>query len=209
MAAPHAQRLAPRHTMLIVAVGMAFAVLLGVLLAGGRRPHGADAAFAHAVTDLFDGQQPLLRLLATPTEPWILVAVVTTAALGCGLQRRWSAVVLVTVGPSVAIAVNTWLLKPLFDRHYGQHLAYPSGHAVALVAVLTAVLLLARPGTARCIVAVLSGLLVVAAAVGLVGLRYHYLTDVVGALGYAIATVLALDVVIDRHRNRVSVGPVP
>ncbi|GAB3478609.1 phosphatase PAP2 family protein [Amycolatopsis cihanbeyliensis] len=169
-------------------------VLLGVPHAGDTGPDALDAAVATAVHSAFAGQDALLRLLVLPTQPAVLLGVLGVLAVTCVLQRRRTGLALVLLGPALAVAVNTWLLKPLFGRYYDDHLAYPSGHTVSLVAVLTVLALLARPRTATRLVILLGCLLLTAAGIGMIGLRYHYLTDILGGAACAVAVVLALAV---------------
>nr|WP_244969745.1 phosphatase PAP2 family protein [Nocardia cerradoensis] len=91
----------------------------------------------------------------------------------------------------MVVAINTWALKPLWDRHLQHYLAYPSGHTVQFVAIATGVLLVAATVRWRIVIGVLAALALAAVAVGMVGRGYHYPTDVVGGTAFAIAAVTA------------------
>ncbi|SFK04575.1 PAP2 superfamily protein [Amycolatopsis sacchari] len=134
----------------------------------------------------------LLSLFLRPTEPYVLIPLVALAVAVSALRRDRAAVLLCLAGPTVPLALNTWLLKPLFDHHIGSYLAYPSGHTVGLVSVLTVLVLLARPGTARAVTVSAAAVVTVAAGFGLVGSGYHYPLDVVGGTCFAVACVLTL-----------------
>ncbi len=166
----------------------AFALALGVAVAGQRSPTGFDAAFESGVDGTFGGAW-VLTLLVAPTEPWAVLTVLAAVA-GFGLARgRPEVVVLAVAGPALAVSVNTWVLKPAFGRYYDDHLAYPSGHTVSLVAAVTVVALLVRLRRARLLTVVCGTLLTGCAAVGMAGLDYHYVTDVAGGAATAVSLV--------------------
>ncbi|QWF76842.1 phosphatase PAP2 family protein [Amycolatopsis sp. CA-230715] len=166
-------------------------VALGIPFAGGTAPGAVDRAFQDWVAGAFDGQAELLRLFVVATQPYVLVPVLAVVAIACALARRGPELAVALAGPAIAIALNTWVLKPLFDRHNGGTYAYPSGHTVSLVSTLVVLVIVARPGAATALTAALGALLVPFAAVGMVGLGFHYLTDVVGGTLFAVAFVLA------------------
>nr|WP_166640412.1 phosphatase PAP2 family protein [Amycolatopsis sp. SID8362] len=159
------------------------ALLLGLPFAGGTAPGAVDATAAGAVAHLSPG---VVRALVLPTEPYVVLALGVLAVVLClRAGRRLEAALAVGV-PVLAILLTSWLLKPLYDRWKNGTLVYPSGHTVSLVAVLTVLVLVTR----KAVVAVLSALALLAAAAGLVGMGYHYLTDVVGGTLFAVSVVL-------------------
>jgi membrane-associated phospholipid phosphatase len=159
------------------------ALLLGLPFAGGTAPGAVDAAADRAVAHLSPG---VLRALVLPTEPYVVLALGLLAVVLClRAGWRWEAGLALAV-PVLAILLTGWLLKPLYDRWKNGTLVYPSGHTVSLVAVLTVLVLVTR----RVVVAVLAAVALLAATAGLVGLGYHYLTDVVGGTLFAVAVVL-------------------
>lgn len=161
---------------------------VGLPVAGERGPSGVDDAAWFLVDDWPPG---VLRALVLPTEPYVLLPVAALLIGWClRVSRPWDAV-FVALAPAVAVAANTWLLKPLFDRWKGDGLVYPSGHTVGLVATLVVVFVLVG-GAARTGVAVVGVVLLTAAAIGMVGLGYHYLTDIVGGACFAVVVVLAV-----------------
>ncbi|GAA1945021.1 phosphatase PAP2 family protein [Amycolatopsis minnesotensis] len=166
-------------------------VALGIPFAGGTGPGGFDRVFEGWVATVFGGQAELLRLFVVATQPYVLIPVLAVVAIACGLARRGPELAVTLAGPAIAVALNTWVLKPLFDRHNGGAYAYPSGHTVSLVSTLAVLVIVARPGAATWLTAALAVLLVPFAAVGMVGLGFHYLTDVIGGTLFAIAFVLA------------------
>jgi membrane-associated phospholipid phosphatase len=123
-------------------------------------------------------------------EPYVVLPVSALLAAWCLRRGRpWDAL-FVVLAPSVAVAVNTWVLKPLFDRWKGDILVYPSGHTVSMVATLVVVFVLTDHRT-RAIVVAAGALLLVGAALGMVGLGYHYATDIPGGATFAVSAVLA------------------
>jgi membrane-associated phospholipid phosphatase len=159
------------------------ALLLGLPFAGGTAPGSVDRAAAGAVAHLSPG---VLRVLVFPTEPYVVLALGLFAVALCLRAGRRVDAGLALAAPLLAILLTSWLLKPLYDRWKNNILVYPSGHTVSLVAVLTVLVLVTR----RTIVVVLGALALVAATAGLIGLGYHYLTDVAGGTLFAVAVVL-------------------
>ncbi|MFJ1764491.1 phosphatase PAP2 family protein [Amycolatopsis sp. NPDC088138] len=159
------------------------ALLLGLPFAGGTTPGALDSAAAAAVAHLGPGAAQVLVLT---TEPYVVVTLGVVAIFLCLRAGRRLEAALAVAGPVLAILLNTWLLKPVYDRWKNDTLVYPSGHTVGLVSVLTVLVLVTR----RTYVVVLSALALLAAAAGLVGMGYHYLTDVVGGTLFAVAVVL-------------------
>lgn len=159
------------------------ALLLGLPFAGGTAPGALDSAAAGVVAHLSPG---VLRVLVFPTEPVVVIALGLLAAALCLRAGQRLEAGLALAVPLLAILLTTWLLKPLYDRWKNGTLVYPSGHTVSLAAVLTVLVLVTR----RVAVLVLAAVALLASAAGLVGLGYHYLTDVVGGTLFSVAVVL-------------------
>lgn len=189
---------------LVAATCAVLMVVLGLLVSGVGLS-GPDAVADEWVRRTFG--EDLLRLLVLPTEAYVLIPVAVLTAALCLLGRRKPEAALTIVGPLIAILANTWVLKPLFGRWKNTWLAYPSGHTVALVAVLTVLVLLARPGVATAVIAIVGAVVLGGVTIGMIGLGYHYLTDVVGGTLFAIAVVCGTRVLLSwAVRRRV---PVP
>ncbi|HEY3709685.1 MAG TPA: phosphatase PAP2 family protein [Amycolatopsis sp.] len=187
-----------RRILTVVAVACALATLvLGLVFAGGRSPSALDSAAASDVSGLGHG---LLDALVLPTEPYVLLPAIAVIAGICLYRRRRGDALLAVAGPAVAVALNTWVLKPLFDRWKDGTLVYPSGHTVSLVTVLVVLVLFARWKLAAIVLGVV---LLGCATVGMIGLGYHYLTDIAGGTFFATAVVTGLRAVTPRR------APVP
>jgi len=187
-----------RRILTVVAVACALATLvLGLVFAGGRSPSALDSAAASDVSGLGHG---LLDALVLPTEPYVLLPAIAVIAGICLYRRRRGDALLAVAGPAVAVALNTWVLKPLFDRWKDGTLVYPSGHTVSLVTVLVVLVLFARWKAAAIMLGVV---LLGCATVGMIGLGYHYLTDIAGGTFFATAVVTGLRAVTPRR------APVP
>ncbi len=84
------------------------------------------------------------------------------------------------------------MAKPLVDRRFGGVLSYPSGNVADVTAVATS-WVLAVPTRLRRLVAALALGLVIAMAVAVVGLRWHYPTDAVGGALFGSGLVVGID----------------
>jgi membrane-associated phospholipid phosphatase len=140
----------------------------------------------------------------------VAVALVVLAATAFAV-RGPRGLALALVGPLLAMAMTSLVLKPLVDRTRSGELAFPSGHttAIASMAVAAGTLLLGWTIVSRLLRysgAVALALLVVAVGASMVGRGYHYPTDTLGGVGVALAVVLlvalAADVTGDRARSR-------
>jgi membrane-associated phospholipid phosphatase len=176
--------------------------VLGLYYAGDSGPRAFDTSINNLVDAPLGGHLELLRFLVLPTQPYVLVPVIVLTVIACLVGGRRADAALAAVGPAVAVSVNTWGLKPLFDRQHDGYLAYPSGHTVALVSTLAVLTLLARPGAATGIVIAAGVLLLSAAGIGMIGLGFHYFTDIVGGVCFAVAVVFALRLAISRFSTR-------
>lgn len=178
------------------------ALVLGLQFVGDHGPSAVDDA-ARSVVDGWP--RWVLRVLVAPTEPYVLLPVLVAVAAWCvRASRRWDAAFAVAA-PVIAVVLNTWVCKPLFDRWKNDTLVYPSGHTVSMVATIAVVWFLVG-GRARTITVVVGALLLVGVTLGMMGLGYHYATDVVGGAAFAVCVVLVVRRLIPGDR-RASVGP--
>ncbi|MFD6397012.1 phosphatase PAP2 family protein [Nocardia sp. NPDC060249] len=134
----------------------------------------------------------LAQVLVVPSNAPVVVALLLAACAWFALHRQWWQAVTMLVVPEVALAVNTWLLKPLWDRQLDDHLAYPSGHTVHMVAVATTFACLVAGLRARIAVATLTVLALLAITPAMAELGYHHPTDVLGGAAAAAAMAIGL-----------------
>ena len=210
-------------------------VVLGVLFAGQGTADAFDRAVDSPVITWLASRPGLALRLAYPATLVPAGGASLIATLVC-LARGWlRGAALALLAVPVSSGLNDAFLKHLFHRTYLGALTYPSGHAAAASALamsLTILLLLApRPATQppdpdtqppdpdtqpqrsrltavlRWAIPAVAWLAVVVVAVGVMGLRWHYLTDTIGGAALGTGTACALALLIDlswprsgRHR---------
>ena len=157
----------------------------------GGGPTTFDSAIGDRVHEGLDARRGVYDALVVPSNAYIVLPLLLIGVLYCLRRRDWWGAGFLVVVPELVVAINTWALKPLWDRHLQHYLAYPSGHTVQFVAIATGVLLVAATVRWRIVIGVLAALALAAVAVGMVGRGYHYPTDVVGGAAFAIAAVTA------------------
>jgi undecaprenyl-diphosphatase len=158
----------------------------------GGGPTEVDSDLAAPIHSALDSHRGVYRALVIPSNGYILIPLLLAAACWFAYRGQWWRAATMVVVPELAVAINSWLLKPLWDRPLHDYLAYPSGHTVHLVAVGTAFVLLTDVARARTSALVLGALALLGAAIGMIGLGYHLPTDILGGAAAAIAMVIAL-----------------
>ncbi|MGY0498764.1 phosphatase PAP2 family protein [Nocardia sp. FBN12] len=144
----------------------------------------------------------LAHVLVAPSNAPVVVALLLAACAWFALRHQWWQAVTMLVVPEIALSVNTWLLKPLWDRQLDDHLAYPSGHTVHMVAVATTFACLVAQLRTRIVVATLTVLALIAITPGMAELGYHHPTDVLGGAAAAASMSIALCWLSDALRAR-------
>lgn len=142
----------------------------------------------------------LAEVLVAPSNAPVVVALLLAACAWFAFRRQWWQAVTMLVVPEIALTVNTWLLKPLWDRQLHDFLAYPSGHTVHMVAVATTFACLIANRAARIAVVALTVLALIAITPGMVELGYHRPTDVLGGAAAAAAMSIGLCWISDAVR---------
>ncbi len=197
--------LARRGLAVVFVIGAVLATAaLGVRYGHTRTPGRFDRHLDAAIQRRVDGHPHLvLRIIDLADPGSILVICALLCALFLLLNRTRLAV-LAVVGPGLAGGLVDLVLKPLFNRHLGTMLSFPSGHTAATASLaLVAICAMVGPGRLQWPL-VVRWLIVVAAtasvpiiAIALVDGGYHYATDTIGGLFVAIACVLSVALVID------------
>jgi len=152
----------------------------------------------------------LISLADPPQAAILLVALAGAAALA----RRWSGVMLLLGGTLTAVVISEVILKPLVGRLRYGHLTFPSGHATAMAAIATAILLIgaqrSRGGALRLCASLVAIVVAASVAIALVAQHVHYVTDTVAGCCVAVVVVLTmalgLDFLAPRIRSRYWAG---
>jgi membrane-associated phospholipid phosphatase len=189
-------------------LGWAEMLVLGVHFAGQHTPDRFDAAMAGAAYRFIGQRSVLANILVSPSDGPTVYAVIALVLLFGLFARAWTVAALAVIGPGLAIAITEVLLKPAFGRTFPRGgLSYPSGHTVSSVAALTVALMvgltLLRTRRARLIAGAVYAVLVIMLTIGLVAMRYHYLTDIFGGYGMALGVVLPIAVLLSWWSERV------
>lgn len=177
----------------------ALAGTLAVVGLGAAAGAGTTAADTW-IAERLGGPSPLWDTLSLSTHPLAVVAVIA-AVVAVTAREHPRVAVLAAAGPALAVLLNTVLLKPAFGRVINDHLAYPSGHTTALASVLAVLVVVTGPRLLAVAVPLL-----LAAGAAIVGMGYHYATDVLGAALWAFAVVTFLWGTLTRLPPR---GPAP
>ncbi|MEV6772322.1 phosphatase PAP2 family protein [Nocardia sp. NPDC051030] len=171
-------------------------------------PTGLDRSLGEHIHSSVGGHTWVYRVLVFPSNWYVVVPLLLVAAGWFAYQRQWWQAGFMIVAPELAISVNSLVLKPLWDRELHHYLAYPSGHTVHLVAVVTAFVLLSESARVRVTVVVVTVVLLPMILVGMVGLGYHHPTDVIGGAAAAIAIVTTAYLPF-RHFTATRTRPLP
>ncbi|WP_228001144.1 phosphatase PAP2 family protein [Nocardia australiensis] len=166
----------------------------------------ADRDIATPIHTALDSRPGVYEALVIPSNGYILLPLLLIGAGWFAYRREWWRAATMLVVPELAVAINTWLLKPLWERPLHDYLAYPSGHTVHLVAIATTFALLTDSVRARAAVLVIGVAALIGAAVGMIGLGYHLPTDILGGAAAAIAMVIVLRLAAEWLTNRIRAG---
>ncbi|MEV5650680.1 phosphatase PAP2 family protein [Nocardia sp. NPDC052254] len=189
-------------TAAVVLIGFLITVTVPLSFPAGGGPTAVDRAVGDRVHDSLDAHPGIYHALVIPSDAYIVLPLLLLGMVYCALRRDWWGAGFLLIVPELVVAINTWALKPLWDRHLQHYLAYPSGHTVQFVAIATGLLLVAATAWLRITVAVLAAIALAAVAVGMVGLGYHHPTDVVGGTAFAVAAVTASWAAVTPWRTR-------
>ena len=177
---------------------LAAVVVVGIRLQSVRGPVTVDAVAStkiaqHGVTGgpvATEGSRAAVQL---GNELPVMLGM-AALALWAVFRRDASGAIVAILGPSAAIFLTEYVLKPGFDRTttHGA-LSYPSGHVTAVVALATVALLLVYrydgPWMALLWSPIALGA-VAAIAFAVVALRWHYVTDSFGGVALGVGVVL-------------------
>ena len=177
--------------------------VIGALFAGQSQPDRFDAAVGSWFRSTIGTHPAPLHILANFGGPTLVTALTVVLVLAAMVARRWRGAVLAAVAVPAAAALTELALKPLFGRTIGGALVYPSGHATSDFALATVAAILfaapARPripALARRLLLFGAFLFAAAVAIAMVGLWYHYFTDVIGGAAVGSGTVVLTALVL-------------
>ncbi|RJO73499.1 phosphatase PAP2 family protein [Nocardia panacis] len=176
----------------VVVAGGAVTVALPQTFPADGGPTAADRAVAAPIHSALDAHPGIYHALVIPSNGYIVLPLLVAGVAWFLYRRRWWCAATLAVVPELVVAINTLVLKPLWERPLHDYLAYPSGHTVQLVAVATAFVLLTDSRRARRITVALGAIALVLVAIGMIGLGYHLATDIAGGTAAAIAMTTAL-----------------
>lgn len=150
-------------------------------------------AVGHGSTAFDDWALRVMQRVFGPDPHWMLyfswalpmMAILGIAVLIALVRRRWRLAVVVALCPPLTV-IATRLLKPLFGRYKGDALAYPSGHTTVVVTVMAMLVLAAGVSLWLLLVA---GVVTVIGGLSMAANDLHYLTDNIGSMFLASATV--------------------
>jgi undecaprenyl-diphosphatase len=181
------------------------AVVVGVLVAGQRHADPIDRTLIDQVHAVVGNGAGLAVFLLVPTDTDVIGAAIALLAGVALCRRRWDVALLAVATPVACVAITELALKPLFGRRLYGLFSYPSGHAVASIAVYTVAILAfasAASRLRRCFAIVGWIVLVTVVMTGLVGMNCHYPTDTVGGVCVAVGVVLPCAIATDALRRR-------
>jgi membrane-associated phospholipid phosphatase len=185
-------------------------LVVGLLVAHQHVPVGVDHAIDEPIISGIGSHHELLLRVAQLGSPVPVLVFSILIVGGCLAAGRLNGAILGALAALVADGLDELVLKPLFHRADLGFLSYPSGHTTAVFALGTTVtVLLAIPASGsrlsfarRVLIPVACGLIGCAVAVALIGLRWHYFSDIVGGAAVAIGTVCGLALLLDLPATR-------
>ena len=189
-------------------VTAAIALVMAVQYAGDRTLSSFDYRVAVHIYAWYPDRKVLAHRVADLGGAAAVFVIVVALVIWLYTRRRFRGIALTVLGPTLAIVITEYVLKPAVDRRLLGYVTYPSGHSTGVFSVATviAVLLVGDKwrswAVARIAAVVLMFAVCVLVAISLVAAGYHVPTDTVGGACVAISTVLLLAVLIDALGDR-------
>ncbi|GAB2530791.1 phosphatase PAP2 family protein [Nocardia heshunensis] len=176
----------------IILAGVIVTVLVPLSFPPDGGSTSVDSSLEHRIHSAFDAHTWVYRVLVFPSNSYVVLPMLVVFAAWYAYRRQWWAAGFALIAPELVVAINTYALKPFWDRKLDHYLAYPSGHTVQLVAVVTAFALVSESKRVRTVSVIVMAVVLPAVMIGMVGFGYHHPTDVLGGTAAAIALVSAL-----------------
>lgn len=162
-------------------------VVFGAAVAGDHSPTVVDQWGMTLVSHFRGGPWTDISKLGTPVVSGTSIVICAAVALG----RGWRHVAACLVAPLAAV-VLVEVMKTLFQRLDEGVSSYPSG-SVAVVASAAGVAVMVSEPKWRGAMAALAAAVVIAMAVAVVALRWHYPTDALAGAALGISVVIIAD----------------
>jgi membrane-associated phospholipid phosphatase len=204
----------PTWTALELALGvvlLAVAAGAGLLLAHRPGENRLDTTGFFFLP--WDPSSPLAKQLVKLGSAPVLVIGVAAIFMAEVYRDRIRAFAC-AVAPIAAVVVVEHVAKPMVGRELSGFYTYPSGTVTVTAAIATSAYLVC-PKLLRPLAAALGALAVVGVSAGVLVLRWHFPTDVVGGICVGAGSVLFLDAaahlpgLLRRHRQPPAAPPPP
>ncbi|MFD7842442.1 phosphatase PAP2 family protein [Nocardia sp. NPDC059764] len=176
----------------VILAGVIVTLLVPLTFPSGGGSTSADLTLENGIHAALDAHTWVYRVLVFPSNSPVVLTLLAVSAAWLAYRRLWWQAGFALIAPELVVAVNTYALKPFWERKLEHYLAYPSGHTVQLVAVVTAFALVTESARVRRGTVIVMAVVLPAVTIGMVGLGYHHPTDVVGGTTAAVALVTAL-----------------
>ncbi|MGV9664305.1 phosphatase PAP2 family protein [Nocardia niigatensis] len=176
----------------VILTGVIVTLLVPLSFPAGGGSTSADLSVERDIHSAFDAHTWVYRVLVFPSDSYVVLPLLVASAAWFAYRRQWWQAGFALVAPELVVAVNTFALKPFWDRKLDHYLAYPSGHTVQLVAVVTAFALVTESARVRTVTVIVMAAVLPAVMIGMVGFGYHHPTDVLGGTAAAVTLVTAL-----------------
>ncbi|MBO0854119.1 MAG: phosphatase PAP2 family protein [Nocardia sp.] len=192
----------PGAVAALAVICLAAVVSIPLSFPAGGGPTGFDRGIGDGIHHLLGTGRLVYDILVGPSDPYIILPVLLIGIAVRLWLRDWLGAVFLLVAPELVVAINTWLLKPVWDRQLRNYLAYPSGHTVQFVAIATALVLVAATAWIRRALAAVACVALLSAGIGMVGRGYHYPTDIIGGAAFACPATAVCWTAVSRPRQR-------
>ncbi|WP_433590561.1 phosphatase PAP2 family protein [Nocardia sp. CA-145437] len=176
----------------VILAGVIVTLLVPLTFPSGGGSTSADLTLENGIHSALDAHTWIYRVLVFPSNSPVVLTLLALSAAWLAYRRLWWQAGFALIAPELVVAVNTYALKPFWERKLEHYLAYPSGHTVQLVAVVTAFALVTESARVLRGTVIVMAVALPAVMIGMVGLGYHHPTDVVGGTAAAVALVTAL-----------------
>jgi membrane-associated phospholipid phosphatase len=192
------------------AAGLILACCIVVVAVTGafawRSSHGdaVDRPVDSWIRNLFAADHEALHLVSELGGRNAVVVLTLAVIAGCLLAGQVAGAALAAISLPVTSCVVELVLKPLVHETISGSATFPSGHTASTIALAAVIaVLLANPPRgrpsrpARVVIAAAAGCVAFAVGIAMVGLGFHYFTDVIAGAAVGTGVVLATAFLLD------------